>query len=145
MPSVQTTLPDIPRKCETAWMLARPPVHPADMLYPKVTPHNITTDVTLAIMQDDLRYASYHDTSCTPARSRVLFVVVAHPFYCSRTFSFSFFPHRRNSDPRGVTKQALLPPPHYGTRPHFLSRDFSPFFPRRLMSNYGYPRYRVTL
>ena len=40
----------------------------------------------------------------------------------------------------GVTKQALLPPPHYGTRAFiFLPReDSSPFFPRRLASTCAY-------
>ena len=43
--------------------------------------------------------------------------VFAHLIHYRRTLSFSFPLPTRNSESR-ATKQALLPPPHYGTRLH---------------------------
>ena len=59
----------------------------------------------------------------------ILLILSHHPL----NFHFSFSLPGGSSDP-GVTKQALLPPPVYGTRLRacFTREDFSPFFSRRL-------------
>ena len=52
--------------------------------------------------------------------------VFSHPIRFLRTFSFSFFLPRRNSDP-GSLNRALLPLPHYGACLHFCREKTSAF------------------
>ena len=69
---------------------------------------------TVCIFGDHDDWAVRDGPETTPVRVHPLFFLRV-PFYCLRTFSFSFALPRRNSD-AGVGKQLLSPPPHYGTR-----------------------------
>ena len=89
--------------------------------------------IPLRIVPPSTRYHIYQGP-------RTFFFFLPIPFIVS-TLLFSLLPSR-NSDSGSLAGSS--PPTHYGSCLAFLSReDFSSFFPRRLTSNYAYPRYSL--
>ena len=63
-------------------------------------------------------------------RHRLIFFLCSYHLLYRALFIFSFSLARRSSDPGSLRNQALLPPPHCGTRLHFfIARRPHPFLP----------------
>ena len=135
--------------CHNSVMAQRPLV--ALLCKPMAATHVISHGTAMARHMDALPW-----TFITPPWAAVagLPFHVFHLQYSSSTRTTIFFPpipfiifallfslpSSRNSDP-GSHGRLFSPPPHYGMRHAFLSRqDFSSFFTRRLASNCAYPR-----
>ena len=72
--------------------------------------------------------------------------IYIHPIYYFRhSFSCHLPIDSRDSDPGSHSRLFHPPPPDYGTRLAFLSReDISTLLPRRLASNFAYPSHRCS-